>query len=366
MRPVTASWVGSCVVALVCAAQTPQVMARDSHDFDFALGKWRTRILHLQRTAGKADSWAVWTGTVVAAGVWGGRANIQQIEVNTPAGRIDELRLCLYRPQSGQWYLHWADSDDGVMTQPLSGRFGGGSGGFYDQEDFRGRAIFVRDRYSQITPRSYHWQQAFSSDGGTTWEPNWNVTLMRDSSKATDPPPTRQAYARTDAQAHAFDFVWGEWRTDIAFLPDPFAASSHWLRIHGHVSARKLWGGRADLAETEAKGPRGPLEDLTLRLYNPRARQWYLYLANGADGVLGEPLIGEFTHGRGVFYNQDTFAGRTVLVRHVYFDVAADSYRFEQALSDDGGRTWRTNFTARLARVAHARIAAAPRAVPRS
>jgi hypothetical protein len=349
MGHVTAGWVCACALALLCGP--PTAAASDFHDFDFAIGGWGTRILHLQHSPGKADSWAVWTGTVVAAKVWGGRANIQEIAVDTPSGRVDELRLCLYRPQSRQWYLHWADSDDGVMAKPMIGQFAGGTGRFYDQEDQKGRAIFVRDLYSHITPRSYHWQQAFSSDGGTTWQPNWNVTLALDSSRATVPRQMQQPSAGSDTQAHAFDFVWGDWLTNISFLPDPFAGSSHWLKIHGRVTTRKLWGGRADLAQTEAKGPHGPLEDLTLRLYDPQARQWYLYLANGADGVLDEPLIGDFKDGRGVFYNQDTYGGRTVLVRHVYYDIAADSYRFAQALSDDGGKTWRTNFTARLTRV---------------
>ena len=40
----------------------------------------------------------------------------------------------------------------------------------------------------------------------------------------------------------------------------------------------------------------------------------------------------------------------TAFVRNVYFNVTADSYRFEQALSADGGKSWRNNFSARLAR----------------
>ncbi len=100
------------------------------------------------------------------------------------------------------------------------------------------------------------------------------------------------------------------------------------------------------------KGARGPFEGLNLRLYNPEARQWYLYWANANDGVLDQPMIGDFANGRGVFYNQETYAGRTVLVRNIYFDIAAGSYRFEQALSDDGGKTWRTNFVAHAIRAA--------------
>lgn len=353
MRHVTASRICSYALALLCGAQPLTAVCNDSHDFDFAIGAFGTRILHLRHTPGRPDDWAVWSGRVVAAKVWGGRANIQEIEVNTPSGPIEELRLCLFRPQLRQWYLYWADSGDGVLVNPMIGRFEGGAGRFYDQEDYKSRAIFVRDLYSRITPRSYHWQQAFSSDGGTTWEPNWNVTLTLESSHPVTAPQMKASSAVTDSQAHAFDFAWGDWQTDISFLADPFAGSPHWTKTHGRVSVRKLWGGRADLEETESKRSHEPLEGLTLRLYDPTARQWNLYRANSADGVLDEPLVGDFKDGRGVFYDQDTHAGRAVFVRNVYFDIAPDSYRFEQAVSNDGGRTWRPDFTARLTRVGH-------------
>ncbi|MGH9444801.1 MAG: hypothetical protein ACRD3O_03625 [Terriglobia bacterium] len=350
MRHGRASWICSWTLALLCGVQPQTAISNGFHDFDFAIGDWQARILHLQHSPGKADEWAVWTGRVIAANIWGGRANIQEIDVNAPSGPIEELRLCLYRPLLHQWYLHWADSDDGVLDRPMIGRFKDGTGSFYDQEDYNGRTIFVRHRYSEITPRSYHWQQAFSQDGGTTWQPNWNVTLSRESSTAQSEAPAAEFRAVT-SQSHAFDFAWGDWRTDISFLPDPFSSHANWMNIHGHVIVRKLWGGNANLEEIEAKGPRGPFEGLTLRLYDPKARQWYLYWANSDDGVLHDPVIGKFENGRGVFYNQGTYAGRTVFVRNVYFDISADSYRFEQALSDDGGRTWRTSLVAHETRI---------------
>lgn len=349
MRIATASWLCSYMLVLSSGAQPLQAAPAASHDFDFVLGNWKTQILHRQHAPGKADEWAAWTGSVMAAKVWGGRANIQEIEVQAPSGTIEELRLCLYRPLLHQWYLYWADSGDGVLGKPMIGRFKDGVGSFYDQEDYNGRAIFVRHRYSEITPRAYHWQQAFSGDGGTTWQPNWNVTLTLEQ---PDPAGSRGVTASpaSEAQAHGFDFAWGDWRTEISFLPDPFASSSHWVQIRGRVHVRKLWGGRANLEEIEATTAHGPFEGLTLRLYDPKAQQWNLYWANSNDSILAEPLIGSFKDGRGVFYNQDTYAGRTAFVRNVYFDVTGNSYRFEQALSIDGGKTWRTNFIAHVTR----------------
>ena len=349
MRIATASWLCFCVLALLWGAQPLQAAPAGSHDFDFVLGGWKTRILHRQQAPGKGLDWTVWTGSVMAAKVWGGRANIQEIEVNTPSGTIEELRLCLYRPLVHQWYLYMADSSGGVLGKPMIGRFKEGVGSFYDQEDANGRTLFVRHRYSEIARRSYHWQQAFSDDGGTSWQPNWNVTLTL---QGPDTAQSREAPVAppSDAQAHGFDFAWGEWRTQIAYLPDPFARSSQWVRIRGRVHVRKLWGGRANLEEIEATSAKGPFEGLTLRLYDPKAQEWNLYWANSNDGILAQPMVGSFKGGRGVFYNQDTYAGRTAFVRNVYFDVKPDSYGFEQALSIDEGRTWHTNFIAHVTR----------------
>jgi hypothetical protein len=87
--------------------------------------------------------------------------------------------LRLYNPQSHQWSLNWANSADGTMTKPMIGEFKNGRGGFCDQELFNGRAIYVRNGFSQITPNSSRFEQAFSNDGGKTWETNWIMTFKR-------------------------------------------------------------------------------------------------------------------------------------------------------------------------------------------
>jgi hypothetical protein len=98
--------------------------------------------------------------------------------------------------------------------------------------------------------------------------------------------------------------------------------------------------------ELVAEGPGGRFEGLSLRLYNPESGQWSLNFANARSGTLARPTIGRFEDGRGEFYNQDEFEGRAILVRFVIVPVDADTIRFEQAFSDDGGRTWEVNWRA--------------------
>jgi hypothetical protein len=114
---------------------------------------------------------------------------------------------------------------------------------------------------------------------------------------------------------------------------------------------RKIWDGHANLVELEVDGPAGHIEGLSLRLYNPESRQWSLNFSNSKSGTLSPPTIGEFKNGRGEFYSQETLNGRAILVRFVISNITADSCRFEQSFSADGGKTWEVNWIATDTRV---------------
>jgi hypothetical protein len=143
-----------------------------------------------------------------------------------------------------------------------------------------------------------------------------------------------------------FDFHIGTWKTHLKRLLKPLSGSTEWTEYEGTTIVRKVWDGRANLVELVADGPAGHFEGLSLRLYNQQSRQWSLNFANARSGTLSPPTIGGFKDGRGEFYNQETYDGRAVLVRFVISDITADSVRFEQAFSDDGGRTWEVNWVA--------------------
>lgn len=162
--------------------------------------------------------------------------------------------------------------------------------------------------------------------------------------------PAMQA-AQTPAQAprdgqHDFDFEIGTWKTRLKRLVHPLSGSDEWVEYEGVTTVRKVWNGRANLVELTADGPAGHFEGLNLRLYNPQSGQWSLNFANSRTGTLGQPTIGGFVNGRGEFYDQEDFDGRAVFVRFVIIPVDADTIRFEQAFSGDGGKTWELNWVA--------------------
>jgi hypothetical protein len=150
---------------------------------------------------------------------------------------------------------------------------------------------------------------------------------------------------------HDFDFEIGNWKTQLKRLLHPLSGSHAWATYDGTTVVRKVWDGRANLVELEVDGPSGHLELLSLRLYNPAAHQWSLNVASSKGGALGIPTVGDFKDGRGEFLDQETFNGRSVLVRFVISNITPDSCHFEQAFSDDGGKTWEVNWIATDTRV---------------
>jgi hypothetical protein len=165
---------------------------------------------------------------------------------------------------------------------------------------------------------------------------------------STPPPP---AAAVRDG-SRDFDFEIGTWKTHIARLQHPLTGSNTWMEYDGTSVVHKVWNGRANLLELEVSGPAGHIEALSLRVYNPGARQWSLNFSNSRVGTLGVPTIGEFRDGRGEFYDQETIDERAVLVRFIISDITPDSCRFEQAFSVDGGRSWEVNWIATDTRIA--------------
>lgn len=151
--------------------------------------------------------------------------------------------------------------------------------------------------------------------------------------------------ASGDSQ-HDFDWEIGTWRTELRRLAKPLSGSSEWVEYAGTSVVRKVLDGRANLVELRVEGNAGSIEGVSLRLYNPHTKQWSLNYASARNGAMTRPVHGGFRDGRGEFFGQDDLDGRAVFVRFVISEITHDSARFEQAFSEDGGRTWETNWIA--------------------
>jgi hypothetical protein len=153
------------------------------HDFDFLHGRWQVALRRLTKPLSGSTEWVEYEGTSDCRPIWDGRANVDEFRVHSTAtgATLDGPTLRLYNPETREWSLYWANASNGVLAMPPTvGRFVSSElGEFYDEEEYAGRPITVRYRWSEITPTSAHFEQAFSADGRQTWEPNWVSTITR-------------------------------------------------------------------------------------------------------------------------------------------------------------------------------------------
>jgi hypothetical protein len=331
----------------VSAADTKSAAAapRDGqHDFDFNIGTWKTHIRRLQQPLTGSKSWVDGDGIVSVRKIWNGRANLEEIEAETGAGHLEGMTMRLYNARSHQWNLSWANATHAALAQPAYGAFKEGRGEFYDQEQFDGKTILVRQIFSGITADAYHFEQSFSSDRGRTWEPNFIADLAR-----IDTKPLVQNVSAADRNRD-FDFNFGHWKTHVSRLQAPLSGSSKWIEYDGTSDVAPVWSGRASVFELQVDGPAGRIEGVGLRLYNTDTHEWSLNWANSRENALGVPTIGTFAEGRGEFVDQEAFDGRQIFIRNVFSNITADASRFEQAFSGDNGKTWETNWIMTFAR----------------
>jgi hypothetical protein len=158
--------------------------------------------------------------------------------------------------------------------------------------------------------------------------------------------PTVQGSASARDGQRDFDFEIGNWNTHLRRLVRPMTGSSEWVEYRGTTVVTKVFNGDANLVELDVTGPSGRIQGLSLRLYNPESKQWSLNFASKAGGTLTPPVIGEFRNGVGEFHGPDVANGRAILARFIITLITADSIRFEQSFSDNGGKTWELNWVA--------------------
>lgn len=158
----------------IAAPALPATPSGTPQDFDFEHGNWHTSLRRRLRPLSGTDVWAEYAGTTTVHPLLGGRANLVELDVSGPEGRIQGLSLRLFEVQQQRWTLNFSNAASGTLVAPMVGGFGGGPRGlFYSAEDFNGRPILVRFVIESESTDRCRFEQAFSADAGGTWEVNW-------------------------------------------------------------------------------------------------------------------------------------------------------------------------------------------------
>ncbi|WP_280151728.1 DUF1579 domain-containing protein [Piscinibacter sp. XHJ-5] len=143
-------------------------------DFDFEHGRWRTSVRRLVQPLSGSPQWADYMGTTTVHPLLGGRANLAELEVAGPLGRIEGVSLRLFDTRRQRWTLNFSNATGGTLELPMTGGFDGGRHGvFYSAETFNGKPILARFLIDVLDADHCRFEQAFSVDGGASWEVNW-------------------------------------------------------------------------------------------------------------------------------------------------------------------------------------------------
>jgi len=149
------------------------------NDFDFLIGTWKIHHRTLKKRLNGATEWQEFEGEMISKKILNGMGIIDENIIHSQTGLVHAIALRLFNPESREWSIYWSTDRTGTLDVPVIGGFQDGRGEFYSQEVFDGRHIYNRFTWSKIIANSAQWEQAFSDDGGKTWETNWIMEFER-------------------------------------------------------------------------------------------------------------------------------------------------------------------------------------------
>lgn len=148
-------------------------------DFNFLIGDWHVTHRRLVRRLVGETNWIEFAGPATARKILGGLGNLDEYRIDLPTGSYVGGSLRLFDPAIQTWTIYWMDSRQPKLDPPMVGRFKDGRGLFFGDDWCDGTAVRVRFIWSTVPGKPSRWEQAFSADGGVSWETNWTMTFRR-------------------------------------------------------------------------------------------------------------------------------------------------------------------------------------------
>ncbi|WP_242108425.1 hypothetical protein [Luteimonas aquatica] len=183
-RPAILAACAACLFGFTAGAQSPVAAAtadaaRADHarDFDFLRGHWYVRNRRLPKQLQGSTAWKISTGTLIGMPLLEGMGNYDELRSDETGAMGVSVRF--YDRQSAQWNDYWVAQRDGLLQPPVRGRFVDGVGRFDGEDRLDGKPILVRQLWTGAGTATPRWEQAFSGDGGRTWETNWVMDFSR-------------------------------------------------------------------------------------------------------------------------------------------------------------------------------------------
>ncbi len=160
-------------------SSSPEAAAKPQQDWAFLVGEWNVRHRRLKERLCGCVEWDEFAGTCVNWTTLGGFGNVDDNFLDLPGDPYRAVATRSFDASTGLWSIWWLDARVPEVGPPVRGGFQHGVGEFIGDDRFNGQPIEMRFRWSAMTARSAVWDQAFSVDGGKTWETNWVMDFTR-------------------------------------------------------------------------------------------------------------------------------------------------------------------------------------------
>lgn len=147
------------------------------NDFDFLVGKWRVHNRKLRERLKGSSEWIEFEATHEMQKTLDGLGN--QDVFHSDHDGFTGMSFRFFNPATKQWAIYWADNRRGTLDPPVYGTFKNNIGTFGGIDTHEGRQILIRFLWTRIDTPAPRWEQAFSEDGGQTWETNWVMDFFR-------------------------------------------------------------------------------------------------------------------------------------------------------------------------------------------
>ena len=327
-------------LTLVACAATAQDL-RGLHDFDFLVGDWQVHHRRLKTRLAGSTQWIEFDGTQSTRLALDGAGNVSDNWFDIPGNAYRGVSVRSFDAKTGLWAIWWLDGrDPTTLGTPVVGRFAGDSGTFAGNDMLRGRPVAAELRWSRIHSAHPHWEQAWSPDGGKSWEVNWAMDFTR-----TSPAVKPFARAERPAAPRDWDFLVGSWAVAHRRLKHRLVGNNDWETFTGTLVNWPLMGGMGNVGDNLMNFPAGAYHGIGLRAFDARTGQWLGWWLDGRDPLsLAPPMRGAFVGGIGTMTGTDNQGGKSILVRVIWSRITPTSARWEQASSADNGATWETNW----------------------
>lgn len=153
-------------------------LPQGAHDFDFLQGEWVIHHRRLKERLVGSTEWLAFETPFVMQPILGGLGNVDQCRTQGEPF-FEGVSLRLFDQADSLWRIYWVDSGGARLFPPVVGSFAEKIGVFNGEDTCNGKPVLVTFEWNVQDPNQPIWQQAFSADGGQSWETNWYMNFHR-------------------------------------------------------------------------------------------------------------------------------------------------------------------------------------------